>query len=306
MNNAIQIKNEEIIKDYSKKTKNELLKFCEENNIKLCDKKKKEDILHLIMTNINNVQQNTDIIPILSYNNIDYIAHINKIIIIQKNIRGFLHRIKQLPLILYKIKNHLKKAMFDFSSQTNDGRINSCLDEANIINILIKKYGDIIKTVDKRHWCDILVFDKIYGWIPVNIKTTRTTKGDNTGNLAMCVYSYTNENLDLNKLYNNGKMAEILFRKLKNKEYNRKHKKDYYFIVLNKTNQSDVIVNSVRGLSILKPNINNLPFQVKWNNNKEYKYDIIDNKIKMFINCLKKPKPSWKETFMLNIRTVNI
>ena len=45
---------------------------------------------------------------------------------------------------------------------------------------------------------------------------------------------------------------------------------------------------------------------MKWNDNKEYKYDIIDNKIKMFIECLKKPKPSWMEIFMSNIRTIDI
>ena len=99
-------------------------------------------------------------------------------------------------------------------------------------------------------------------------------------------------------------MSEILFNKLKNKQYNRIHKKDYYFIVLNKLNHSDVIINSVKGLSKLTPNIHNLPFQVKWNNNKIYKYDSINNKIKMFINCLKKPKPSWQEQIMLNIRTL--
>lgn len=31
----------------------------------------------------------------------------------------------------------------------------------------------------------------MYGWIPVNIKTTTTLTNDNTGNLAMCVYAYT-------------------------------------------------------------------------------------------------------------------
>ena len=238
------------------------------------------------------------------YKNKNY--NVDKIIKFQKYFRGFLYRIKNLPLILYKIKNYLEKTMFDFSSQTNDGRINSCLDEDNIIKLLEKKYDNKIKKVDKRHWCDILVFDKIYGWLPVNIKTTTTTTSDNTGNLAMCVYSYTDEKLDLNKSYNNGEMSEILFKKLKNKEYNKIYKKDYYFIVLNKTNQSDVIINSVKGLIHLTPNINNLPFQVKWNDNKEYKYDIINNKIKMFIECLKKPKPSWKEIFMSNIRTINI
>ena len=249
----------------------------------------------LIKHNIDNIEK---------YKNKNY--DVNKIIQFQKYFRGFLYRIKNLPLILYKIKDYLKKTIFNFSSQTNDGRINSYLYEDNIINLLKKKYDNKITKVDKRHWCDILVFDEIYSWLPVNIKTTTTSTSDNTGNLAMCVYSYTDENLDLNKLYNNGEMSEILFKKIKNKEYNKIHKKDYYFIVLNKTNQSDIIINSVRGLTHLTPNINNLPFQVKWNDNKEYKYDIINNKIKMFIKCLKKPKSSWKEIFMSNIRTINI
>ena len=72
----------------------------------------------------------------------------------------------------------------------------------------------------------------------------------------MCVYSYTNENLNI---YENSKMCDILFNKIKNKEYN---KKDYYFIVINKNNSKDIIVNS---LTILSPNINNLPFQICWN-----------------------------------------
>ena len=42
--------------------------------------------------------------------------------------------------------------------------------------------------------------------------------------------------------------------------YNKNNKKDYYFIVMNKTDASDIIVNSVKGLSVLTPNINNLPF----------------------------------------------
>ena len=87
---------------------------------------------------------------------------------------------------------------------------------------------------------------------------------DNTGNLDMCVYAYTNTILDIhtNKSYENKKMSDILFNELKNKKYNTKNKKDYYFIVLNKTNANDIIVNSVKRLTILTSNINNLPFQV--------------------------------------------
>ena len=36
-------------------------------------------------------------------------------------------------------------------------------------------------------WYDILVFDYMYGWLPINIKITTMKTNDNTGNLAMCV-----------------------------------------------------------------------------------------------------------------------
>jgi hypothetical protein len=229
-----------------------------------------------------------------------------KIIKIQKWFRGCFLRLKQLPLIMYKIKKYLKLQAFQFSTQKEDGRINSYIDEDEVIKLLIEEFGEKIKKPKIRMWYDILAFDYIYGWIPINIKTTTTITSDNTGNLAMCVYAYTNEMLDIhrNKSYENGKMSDILFNKLKNKKYNTNNKKDYYFIVLNKTDASDIIINSVKGLTILTPNINNLPFQVCWSKNKVFKYENINKKIKLFIDCLQKPKPSWKETFMSNIRTL--
>jgi hypothetical protein len=230
------------------------------------------------------------------------------IIKIQAWFRGSSFRLKRLPLIMYKIQNYLKLQVFQFSSQNEDGRINSCLDEVEVVKLLSIKFGARIKIPEKRHWYDILAYDYIYGWIPINIKTTTTLTSDNTGNLAMCVYAYTNEVLDIhsNKSYDNGKMSNILVNKLKNKEYNFVSKKDYYFIVLNKTDSSIIIVNSVKGLTLLTPNINNLPFQVCWNNNRIYKYENIVKKITQFIDCLQKPKPSWKEKFMSNIRTLKL
>ena len=231
-----------------------------------------------------------------------------KIIKIQKWFRGGVLRLKQLPLIMYKIKKYLKSQSFDFSTQNEDGRINSCIDEDEVIKLLVRKFGEKIKKPKIRMWYDILAFDYMYGWIPLNIKTTTTITSDNTGNLAMCVYAYTNEILDIHrdKSYENGKMSDILFNKLQIKKYNTNNKKDYYFVVLNKTDASDIIVNSVKGLTILTPNINNLPFQVCWNKNRIFKYESINKKIKLFIDCLQKPKPSWKETFMSNIRTLDL
>ena len=231
-----------------------------------------------------------------------------KIIKIQSWFRGSIFRLKQLPLIMYKIQNYLKLQTFQFSNKNEDGRINSCIDEAKVIILIIEKFGTRIKKPEKRHWYDILAYDYMYGWIPINIKTTTTLTSDNTGNLAMCVYAYTDEILDIHRVksYDNGKMSNILFNKLKKKEYNFNNKKDYYFIVLNKTDTSTIIINSVKGLTTLTPNINNLPFQVCWNKNRSYKYENIHKKIKQFLICLQQPKPSWQETFMSNIRSLHL
>jgi hypothetical protein len=232
--------------------------------------------------------------------------NITTIIKIQSWFRGYIFRLKRLPLIMYKIKAYLKLQIFNFSNYNEDGRINSCIDEDNIIILLIEKFGNKIKKPKIRMWYDIQVYDYIYGWIPINIKTTTTKTSDNTGNLAMCVYSYTDEILDLNKSYENGKMSIILFDKLKNKNYNKINKKDYYFIVLNKTDSSDIIINSIKGLLILTSNNNNLPFQICWDKNRDYIYENINTKINLFIKCMQKPKPCWKETFMANIRTLSL
>jgi hypothetical protein len=227
-----------------------------------------------------------------------------KIITIQKWYRGCIVRLKILPLIMYKIQKYLKYQDINFVIENEDGRVNSSNDEDTIIKLLINNFGEKIKKPQIRTWYDILAYDYIYGWIPINIKTTTTLTSDNTGNLAMCVYAYTNEILDFNKSYENGNMSIILFDKLKNKKYNTYNKKDYYFIVLNKNNKNEIIINSVKGLSILTPNINNLPFQINWSKNKYFNYENINKKIRMFIECLQKPKKSWRESFITNIRTL--
>mgnify|MGYP001188313348 CR=1 FL=1 len=223
-------------------------------------------------------------------------------ITIQRYTRGFLYRLKKLPLIIYVIQNFLSKQNYNFINLNNDGRINSNFDEDKIIDILINKFGQKIKRPAIRNWFDVGIYDNYYGWLPVNIKSTTIKTSDNVGNLALCVYSYTNYNLDLNNTYDNGQMATILFEKLKNQEYNKKYKKDYYFLVLNKNNNKDIIINSVKGLTQLTPNINNLPFQVKWSKNREFTYKNIIYSIEQFINTIKNPRPSWKETFLINIR----
>lgn len=235
----------------------------------------------------------------------DYKPNEKYIIKIQSYYRGYNCRKNRLPNILYQVKNFLEKKNIKISTTSKDGRINSCIDENSIIEI-IKNNKFKIYVPEIRNWYDILLYDNVYKWIPINIKITTTITSDNTGNYAMCVYAYTDEKLDLYKSYSNGKMTSILLDKFEKKKFNKNYMKDYYFLVINKNDTKEIIINSVKGLNALTSNINNLPFQVKWNKNKEYSYKKIKTFIDKFLETQQKTKESWKEIYLSKIRDLKI
>ena len=223
---------------------------------------------------------------------------------IQKVWKGYIHRKKNIPNSLQLLGVFLNNTEIKCSSNNLDGRINSCSDEDTCAKLLKKEYKDRIRIPTKRYWYDILVKDYQRGWIPCNIKSTLTTTSDNTGNLAMCVYAYTNHNMDILKQYNNGKMWIILLNKIKNKQYNYSLR-DYYFIVINKSTNG-VIINGCKGLTKLTSNVNNLPFQVCWSKNIKYMYKPIHIVVNNFVKTIQHPSPSWKEMFLSKMRKLNI
>lgn len=230
---------------------------------------------------------------------------IHKIIKVQAMVRGFLYRINNLPNSILFIRKVINDNKIKICKTSSDGRTNSCKDEINIIKLL-KKQKDLKKRLfvpKDRHWFDIAVLDYKYGWFPINIKSTTTKTADNVGNLAICAYALTNYPMDYQKSYNNGHISKVFTREIKAKNYNKNYKRDYYFIVYNKEDKT-VIANSIRGLQKLTANINNLPFQVKWSDNKKFKYKHINKVVKDIIYCISKPKPSWTEIFLNEVRSI--
>ena len=224
---------------------------------------------------------------------------------IQKIWRGYIIRKKQLPLVLQTIQKDIGKLLITLSNQSSDGRINSALDEVIIIDSIISLIGNKrIKVAKDRMWYDIQLHDFQYGWIPVNIKTSAMKSPDNSGNLAMCVYAYTDFAMDLDTNYHNGKMSRILLSKLKKRNINMTNR-DYYFLVVNKLDKS-IVVNSIRGLSKLYPNSNNLPFQICWNDNLSFRYKPLIQCIYQFVDCIKQTKLSWKEQFISSIHLITV
>jgi hypothetical protein len=222
---------------------------------------------------------------------------------LQSIIRGNEYRWKNLPNSILSVRDFLKTQYVELSKKSVDGRVNSAIDEEIILKKLKIKYGNRIYIPEIKHWFDCAIYNNDQ-LLPINIKTTTTLTADNTGNLAMCVYSLTNYSMEIKDTQTNGAMSKVFIEALKNKSYNKERKRDYYFIVINKNDTTDIIANSVRGLNRINPNINNLPFQIRWKDNKTFEYKKIEEAVKMVIESIKKPKPSWSEIFLSEIRNI--
>lgn len=153
---------------------------------------------------------------------------------------------------LVDIQNYLKNIQFSLSKNQDGGRINSILNESEILKIIENKFN--INIPQSRNWADFYINN-----IPVNIKITTTT-ADNASSKKGLYYALTGE------VYTGSDNWNIYLKSLK--ENIKNTDKDYYFLIINKNNTNDIFINSLKKLSKLQANGNNLPFQIKWYDNK--------------------------------------
>ena len=149
------------------------------------------------------------------------------------------------------------------SNKFNDGRINSIKDEKEIADYVKSLFGDKCVIAPPRFWYDIsLTIDgKFY---PINIKSVTGASQDNISSKEGLFYTVTG--LDPKK-ENINKFSAFEEKMLNNINYDSDA--DYYFIIFFKTSKQ-IFFSSLKRVCHLVPNGNNLPFQCKWNDNKEY------------------------------------
>lgn len=97
----------------------------------------------------------------------------------------------------------------------------------------------------------------------MNIKVSTTNTTDNLNCKLGIYYALTGKI----QPFNNGVSWEIYFKTLS--ENLGENNKDYYFLIVNKDNHSDVFATSLKKLKTIIPNGNNLPFQAKWDDNRQ-------------------------------------
>lgn len=163
-------------------------------------------------------------------------------------------------MLLDDIVKYLQTYEFALSQHTRDGRVNSAINENEIIAIIENKFT--IEHSSSRDWFDF-GFIKNNVLYPVNIKVSGMMSADNLNCKLGIYYALTG------KLppFNNGISWEDYFEALS--QNLSKNTKDYYFLIINKNNLNDIFYTSLKSIKTLQANGNNLPFQAKWNLNKE-------------------------------------
>ena len=139
-----------------------------------------------------------------------------------------------------------------------DGRYNSTIDEDTIITLLEEKYGEEnIERPPARWWWDV----KIFGYF-CNIKSSTFKTADNFTSKQAILWALTDLTEDEIVKVRDWQTFQYLVREHGKTENNR----DYYCIPLNKTT-NEVHLTSLKTLSKLTPNGNNLLFQINWSKN---------------------------------------
>ncbi len=164
-----------------------------------------------------------------------------------------------IPTQLNEIAEFLKTNPYHLSQPLQDGRLNSSINEEEILNT-IKDYFPI-QLPKAREWWDFS-FEENDIFYPVNIKTTTTKTADNLNGKLGIYYALCG----LLPEFNNEIAWEKYFQKL-HKDLGTNTNRDYYFLIINKNDPKDIFINSLKGIQTLQPN--NLPFQCKWDNNRE-------------------------------------
>ncbi|MGT0056555.1 restriction endonuclease [Helicobacter pylori] len=158
-----------------------------------------------------------------------------------------------IPTQLNEIAEFLKTNPYNLSQPLQDGRLNPSVNEEEILNII--KHSFPIQLPKAREWWDFS-FEENDIFYPVNLKTTTTKTADNL-NCKLGIYYAL---CGLLPTFNNEIAWEKYFQKL-HKDLGKNTDRDYYFLIINKNDPKDIFINSLNG--------NNLPFQCKWDNNRE-------------------------------------
>lgn len=169
---------------------------------------------------------------------------------------------------LTDVCDFLKTKNFCLSSTSDDGRINSSLDEDIVLDLIVAHYGNLVQKMPPRSWCD---FKHVPTNEPINFKSTSMKSSDNACNYLALIYALTDLSFeDERKPHStNDKKQFLTWVRDTDIDSGYNNNRDYWFLIVNKNDPSTVFYNSIKQLNDITSNPSNPPFQVNWSKNKK-------------------------------------
>lgn len=183
------------------------------------------------------------------------------------------------------------------AADTIDGRLDSALNEAEVLAWLKKYIPEIKESKEIRKW-----YDCTYKGYPFNIKITMGNTADNMSSKWGLLYAMTGISVEEYKGYGNiNNWAPFNTALVKNVQCSNK---DYGFIVVFKDTKQ-IFLSSLKRVKVAVPNGNNLPLQIKWKDNLKYSDRTQEMQINYIMSIYKQswlkkvsglePLMAWKE-----------
>lgn len=160
---------------------------------------------------------------------------------------------------LNDIVDFLKENPVILKNENDDGRINSAINEQEILNCIFAKFHKV--SIPKmRAWYDFAIYDKSETFVNIKISDLDNSSADNcSSKLGMGYALCGKKNMPIRWDNFHKMLADEL-----------KIGYDYYFLVINSNDSRDCFWTSLKRIKTLVSNGNNLPFQCDWSKNREF------------------------------------
>jgi hypothetical protein len=179
----------------------------------------------------------------------------------------FMKSIEHYPKSIKDTYNFLfeycKNNNIDFTKASDDGRINSALDENTIIKILKEEFPGKVEKPKSRAWYDFVFYGDNKRYF-INIKCS-TGGTDNAMNKKAVIYSLADVTIeDIPSCMTYNKMLEHIEKNLKRE---RDVEKEYYYLYFDKKDGT-IIIKSLLDIQNLRSNPCNI-LQINWTEEKK-------------------------------------
>lgn len=165
-----------------------------------------------------------------------------------------------IPVVLQEAAGFLSNSSFELPSGTGDSRRDSGVGENTVVQLLQNAQRWKVTSENVGKSTNRAPYDMTFENVLVDIKISGMKGQDNTNAKGAIYYLLTGEDGKNTPIPTHNKP---FWKSLKENE-NPDERRDFYYLIVNKNDTSDVFVVSLKHITKVTPASENPPFQAKW------------------------------------------